>query len=130
MKNKPCPFCEKAKTNRGLTLAGDLAAAFPDAFPVTAEHHLIIPRRHVPDFFDLTNAEHLALLELARELQAKLLQDDSSIKGFNLGVNVGVIAGQTVFHCHLHLIPRREGDVEDPSGGVRSVIPEKRTYPR
>jgi diadenosine tetraphosphate (Ap4A) HIT family hydrolase len=130
MKTDSCPFCKKIKSNRDLTLSGDLAAAFPDAFPVTEGHHLVIPRRHVPGFFELTNTEHLAMLELSRELQEKLLREDSSIQGFNLGVNIGAAAGQTVFHCHLHIIPRRKGDVEDPTGGVRSVIPGKGTYPR
>jgi len=88
---------------------------------------LLIPYRHVADFFDATDAEHAALLALVRDAKT-LLDEQVHPDGYNVGVNVGKAAGQTVMHLHIHVIPRYAGDVEDPRGGVRGAIPEKRAY--
>jgi diadenosine tetraphosphate (Ap4A) HIT family hydrolase len=100
----------------------------PDSSPVTKGHRLIVPVRHVVDFFDMNEHElrdaHVTLHALRRELQ----KSDPKIAGFNVGVNCGEVAGQTVFHAHIHLIPRRFGDTPSPRGGVRGVIPERMGY--
>ncbi|MEI7606904.1 MAG: HIT domain-containing protein [Rhodospirillaceae bacterium] len=117
-----CIFCQKE--------CGEEPLAFMliDGFPVTNGHRLIIPRRHVADWFDLTGAERNALDRLLQLGRRELLQADPTIAGFNVGINIGAAAGQTVFHVHVHLIPRRIGDMPDPRGGVRGVIPEKQRY--
>ncbi|OUS25988.1 hypothetical protein A9Q99_19620 [Gammaproteobacteria bacterium 45_16_T64] len=99
-----------------------------DGYPVTEGHSLFIPYRHALTWFDLTSEEHAALNALLTK-QKKLLQEaDNTITGFNIGMNCGEDAGQSVMHCHIHLIPRRKGDMEDPKGGVRGVIPHKQKY--
>ena len=126
-----CTFCEAS--NRTLTegdrrFENELAYVIEDRFPVTQSHMLIIPRRHVGSYFNLYQPELNAinaLLSEARDLIEKL---DQSVTGFNFGANSGVSAGQTVAHCHVHLIPRRDGDLDDPRGGVRGVIPARRIY--
>jgi diadenosine tetraphosphate (Ap4A) HIT family hydrolase len=95
---------------------------------VTEGHTLIIPKRHTADYFDLVPAEVSAVNLLLQDQRKRLLAADSAIEGFNIGVNCGEVAGQTIFHCHVHLIPRREGDVENPRGGVRHVIAGKGYY--
>ena len=122
----PCPFCTLAEDR--ILASNELAIATPDGFPVSPGHTLIIPKRHVADWFSLTQAELLACNELLHEVRAHLLDEDPSIDGFNIGANVGEVAGQTVFHCHIHLIPRRAGDVPEPRGGIRHVIPGKGSY--
>ena len=99
-----------------------------DGFPVTPLHSLIIPSRHVSSFFELTEGETTDLLSLLRETREELSKEDPSIKSFNIGINDGPEAGQTIPHCHIHLIPRRAGDMENPRGGVRGVIPNKQSY--
>ena len=126
--NNPCLFCNIKEC--GLTDENVLAYASYDTYPVSELHCLIIPKRHVKDYFDLTNDEVIACNELIRKIKEEILLKDSSVRGFNIGSNVGKIAGQSVLHCHIHLIPRREGDVENPQGGVRSVIPLKQHYKR
>jgi diadenosine tetraphosphate (Ap4A) HIT family hydrolase len=121
-----CLFCAIPKGR--VLLENDLAYAIRDGFPVTHLHTLVIPKRHAEDYFSLTTEELLAADALIRQLRSHLLIEDPSIEGFNLGVNNGAVAGQTVFHCHIHLIPRREGDVENPRGGVRHTIPGKGSY--
>ncbi len=118
-----CPFCGA----EGVVLGNELAYARYDRYPVTPGHLLIIPRRHVADFFDVTDAERAALWDLAGQAHA-LLQRERNPDGFNIGINVGAAAGQTVFHVHMHLIPRYRGDVGNPRGGVRGVIPAKQSY--
>lgn len=122
-----CIFCNGIKEN-DFFLENDFAIARYDKHPVTKLHTLIIPKRHFSDFFEITKVEHQAILELLLAVKKSLLKKDKEITGFNLGVNAGQAAGQTVMHCHIHLIPRREGDIDDPRGGVRGVIPEKRIY--
>jgi diadenosine tetraphosphate (Ap4A) HIT family hydrolase len=121
----PCPFCNPSPD--AVLAENALAYARPDAFPVTPGHTLLIPFRHFSSFFEATHEERAALFDLAdrcRELLAERYRPD----GWNIGVNVGAAAGQTVMPLHLHLIPRYDGDVPDPRGGVRGVIPEKRGY--
>jgi len=118
-----CPFCATADD----LLANELAVVRRDANPVTPGHLLIITRRHVADFFDTTPAERHALLELLQNAQERLRRDHAP-DGFNVGINVGAAAGQTIAHVHVHLIPRYRGDTPRPRGGVRGVIPDKQSY--
>lgn len=106
----------------------ELCLVIRDAFPVTDLHTLIIPKRHVADFFDLTPSEKGAIDEALRVQRKAILDLDNEVTGFNIGVNIGVDAGQTIFHVHVHLIPRRPGDVSEPRGGVRGVIPGRQSY--
>ena len=101
-----------------------------DSYPVSEHHCLIIPKRHVGDYFELSKDELIACDELIKIAKNEILTKDQSVKGFNLGTNIGKVSGQSILHCHFHLIPRREGDVENPQGGVRSVIPNKQHYKR
>ena len=98
------------------------------AYPVTEHHTLIITNRHVSDFFELSDEENIELNQILKDQKKELKDLDNNISGFNVGVNVGKDAGQSIMHCHIHLIPRRKGDVEDPRGGVRGVIPERQKY--
>ena len=115
-----CPFCNAG----GAVLAAPLAYARFDKYPVSRGHLLIMPRRHVADWFETSTAERQQILALADEARALLLRKHAP-EGFNLGINVGEAAGQTVFHAHLHVIPRYRGDVKNPRGGVRAVIEGK-----
>jgi len=116
-----CLFCE-AYSDRKVITENTLAYAIEDGFPVTEGHTLIIPKRHVIDYFGLSTAEVSATNQLLHEVKNKLCSSDETITGFNIGMNAGASSGQTVFHSHTHLIPRREGDVDNPKGGVRHVI--------
>ena len=98
------------------------------AYPVTEHHTLIITNRHISDFFELSDEENIELNQILKDQKMELKDLDSNISGFNVGVNIGKDAGQSIMHCHIHLIPRRKGDVEDPRGGVRGVIPERQKY--
>ena len=126
--NDPCLFCNIKES--GLTDENTLAYVSYDTYPVSDLHCLIIPKRHVKDYFELSIDEVIACNELIKKIKDKILLRDPLVKGFNIGTNVGKFAGQSVLHCHIHLIPRREGDVENPQGGVRSVIPLKQHYKR
>ena len=126
--NNPCLFCNTQKS--GLAHENDLAYASFDTYPVSEYHCLVIPKRHIKDYFDLSNDELIACNELIKIVKKEITNKDSSVKGFNLGTNIGKVSGQSILHCHFHLIPRREGDVENPQGGVRSVIPNKQHYKR
>lgn len=121
-----CAFCE-IPAERVIS-QNELAYAIRDGYPVTDLHTLIIPKRHVIDFFDLYQPERNAIQQLLEQERHKILELDASVQGFNIGNNAGVTAGQTVLHCHTHLIPRRVGDVDDPKGGIRGVIPGKQKY--
>ncbi len=124
-RDKKCPFCKNENTSK---LNNTLAIALPDKFPVTELHYLVMPRRHVSSFFELGSSEYKACLDLLNQLKQKLQKKDSSITGFNVGINDSEDAGQTVPHCHIHLIPRRKGDVQNPVGGIRNIIPGKGNY--
>ena len=126
--NNPCLFCDIKKS--GFVYENDLAYASYDSYPVSELHCLIIPKRHIKDYFDLSKDELLACNEIIKTVKKEIIKKDSSVKGFNLGTNIGKVSGQSILHCHFHLIPRREGDVKNPQGGVRSVIPNKQHYKR
>jgi diadenosine tetraphosphate (Ap4A) HIT family hydrolase len=121
-----CLFCNVGEER--IIAENELAFAIRDGFPVTELHSLIIPRRHVSDYFELSKEELLACNELLQIVKEEILARDTSVKGFNVGANSGLVAGQSIFHCHIHLIPRREGDVPNPKGGIRHVIPGKGAY--
>lgn len=128
-KSEDCLFCSLQTTGRMRVVAeNELAYAVKDGFPVTPGHTLIIPKRHVVDFFELQTAEVYAINLLLLAQKSSLQTTDITIDGFNIGMNCGESAGQTIFHCHVHLIPRRTGDVANPRGGVRHVIPGKGNY--
>jgi diadenosine tetraphosphate (Ap4A) HIT family hydrolase len=126
--NNPCLFCDSKKS--GIAHENDLAYASYDSYPVSDHHCLIIPKRHIKDYFDMTKDELIACNDLIQIVKNEILNKDFNVKGFNIGTNAGKIAGQSIMHCHIHLIPRREGDVDNPQGGVRSVIPNKQHYKR
>ncbi|MDG1687434.1 MAG: HIT family protein [Gammaproteobacteria bacterium] len=121
-----CLFCN-IPTER-IIEENELAYVIEDNFPVTEKHTLVIPKRHVSSYFELTEEEVIACDSLLEKNKDRILITDSSISGFNIGINIGEDAGQTIFHCHIHLIPRRKGDVINPKGGVRGVIPSKQSY--
>lgn len=121
-----CLFCEIPAER--IIDSNSLAYAIRDGFPVTQLHSLVIPKRHVVDYFELSQEELLACDELLKKLKLEIQAEDPSVDGFNIGMNAGESAGQTVFHCHIHLIPRRSGDVKNPKGGVRHLIPGKGYY--
>jgi len=121
-----CLFCEIPQDR--IIASNELAYAIRDGFPVTPLHTLIIPKRHAVDYFELTKEELLACHELIHQLKESIIKEDLNVVAFNIGMNAGEAAGQTVFHCHMHLIPRRKGDVENPRGGVRHLIPNKGFY--
>jgi diadenosine tetraphosphate (Ap4A) HIT family hydrolase len=123
--NNPCRFCSP----REVTGRNELAYCERDSYPVSPGHSLIIPLRHCANFFDLTSEEVTACMELLAH-QRLVLDDEFSPDGYNVGINVGVAAGQSIFHVHIHLIPRYAGDSSRPQGGVRQVIPEKADYAR
>ncbi len=122
-----CPFCEISGGR--IISENELAYAIRDAFPVTSLHTLVIPKRHVRGYFELDPAELESCHQLLEREKAAIERGDRAVDGFNVGINDGEAPGQTIFHCHIHLIPRREHDVEDPRGGVRNVIPGKAAYP-
>ena len=122
-----CIFCSKKnckiiKSTKFFFIIRDTA------YPVTKHHTLIITNRHVSSYFDLDKDEIVELDKVIKQQKKELINLDSGISGFNIGVNIGEDAGQSIMHCHIHLIPRRKGDVEDPRGGVRGVIPSKQKY--
>ena len=126
--NNPCLFCNVKKT--GCAHENEFAYASYDSYPVSEHHCLIIPKRHIKDYFDLSNDELIACNDLIKIIKKEITDRDPLVKGFNLGTNIGIVSGQSILHCHFHLIPRREGDVDNPQGGVRSVIPNKQHYKR
>ena len=126
--NNPCLFCNTSK--KEIIFENDLAFVAFDSYPVSQFHSLIIPKRHIQNYFDLTNDELLACHGLLLKIKNKINSDDNTVGGFNIGANLERIAGQSILHCHIHLIPRREGDVDNPQGGVRSVIPSRQHYVR
>ena len=132
----PCPFCSLDETR--IILAKTHAIAIFDGFPVSPGHTLIIPKRHIASIFDATREEHTALFDLLAEMRQLLLDPSQPLfpqrtrlqlpDGFNIGINDGQTAGQTVMHLHIHLIPRYAGDQPDPRGGVRWIFPDKAVY--
>lgn len=127
-RDQDCLFCDPQSNEIQVLDENSLALSLKDNFPVSEGHTLFIPKRHVATYFDLNPAEINAIHELIGIRKAELEEADPSIDGFNIGTNAGESAGQTVFHAHVHLIPRREGDQENPKGGVRKIFPEKANY--
>ena len=125
---KQCLFCNKKKQK--IIYSSELFFVVRDSYPVTKHHTLIIPHRHVSNFFDLYDDELNDLNKILKQQRQLLLSVDKEITAFNVGVNAGKDAGQSIMHCHVHLIPRRKGDIENPRGGVRGVIPSKQKYIR
>lgn len=124
--NNPCLFCTDP---RGVSLQHELAFSARDTYPTSPGHTLVIPRRHVSSFFELTPDEVAACMALIQE-EKRLIDHEFKPDGYNIGVNVGSAAGQSIMHVHIHIIPRYQGDVENPQGGVRHVIPKKAHYTR
>jgi ATP adenylyltransferase len=122
-----CPFCYENIKER-IVLEFEDAVAIRDEFPVTEGHLLLIPKNHSANYFALAQKEKRDIDQLLIQLKESLTLKDRTITGFNIGVNCGESAGQTIFHTHIHLIPRRYGDTENPRGGVRGVIPGKMNY--
>lgn len=120
-----CPFCT-LEPNR-IILSNGHAVAVRDGFPVSEGHTLIIPKRHIASLFEATTEEQVALLDLLAQARQQLLVELKP-DGFNIGINDGTAAGQTVMHLHIHLIPRYAGDQPDPRGGVRWIFPDKAAY--
>jgi diadenosine tetraphosphate (Ap4A) HIT family hydrolase len=125
MSSLNCPFCQL--NNQQIIFQDELVISFRDGFPISPGHTLIIPKRHTPSFFELTELEHKSLL-YALHIMKKKLDQDFTPDGYNIGINDGLAAGQTVMHLHVHLIPRYTGDCTDPRGGVRWIFPEKAVY--
>ena len=121
-----CVFCDLIERGN-YVFANDFAVGFHDSFPLSEGHSLVVPRIHAPDLFDLSREARMALWALVEEVHQQLTEELKP-DGFNIGVNIGEVAGQTVHHAHVHVIPRRAGDIPDPRGGVRWVIPEKAPY--
>jgi len=125
-RKKGCIFCNIPKDR--IIKSNELAVVIKDNYPVTKHHCLIIPKRHCADYFDLYQPEINAISQLINDTKDMLIKKDKTIKGFNIGNNSGEVAGQTIFHCHIHLIPRRKNDTDNPRGGVRGVIKDKQNY--
>jgi diadenosine tetraphosphate (Ap4A) HIT family hydrolase len=121
-----CPFCHLSE-NVKVICDSDDCIAFYDRFPVSKGHVLIVPKRHVANYFDLTKSEIASMQQMLIRVK-KILDSKFKPDGYNIGVNVNEAAGQSVLHVHMHLIPRYKGDVENPRGGVRGVIPQKQNY--
>ena len=129
MTKPDCLFCELLReVSPRIVDSDELSYVIEDGFPITKGHLLVISKRHAKDYFELSEEEHLSVLDLLAKHKKRIQDEDPSVSGFNVGMNSGQSAGQTIFHCHVHLIPRRAGDVEDPRGGVRHVITEKGYY--
>ena len=121
-----CVFC-KLPSER-ILCATEYFLVVEDIYPVTKHHCLIISKRHVQSYFDLSHTEKISLVEALELAKNHVDRQDKSVTGYNIGINVGLDAGQTVMHFHQHLIPRRNRDTDDPTGGVRGVIPGKQKY--
>ena len=122
--DKLCPFCQSLE----VVAEHNSVFAIKDNYPVTEGHHLIISFRHTENYFSMNDQEREDTTALLKVLKLKLEEGDLTITGFNIGMNSGETAGQTVMHSHIHLIPRRKGDTPNPRGGVRGVIPNKMDY--
>ena len=127
--NTNCPLCSTKDMviEKGQGVENELAYALTDTNPVSLGHCLIVPRRHVAEFFDATKEEKLAIFDLIDEMKV-IIDKKHHPDGYNIGVNIGKAAGQSVPHIHIHMMPRYTGDVENPRGGVRGVIPAKQKY--
>ena len=119
-----CPFCQP----NDVIMENSLAVAIYDRYPVSRGHVLVMPKRHFPDIFEATDEEIGALSELTRRVR-DYIEREYAPDGYNIGINSGRAAGQSIMHLHIHFIPRYAGDRRDPKGGIRGVIPKKQRYP-
>ena len=126
--NNPCLFCNVPSSD--YVFENNLAFSTFDSYPVSKYHALIIPKRHVENYFDMSEEEVSSCNKLIKKMRNKIQELDPTVDGFNIGTNSGKVAGQSIMHCHIHLIPRRKKDVDNPQGGVRGVIPSKQHYQR
>ena len=126
--NNPCIFCDTQRQK--IIFENKLIYATYDSYPVSRFHSLIIPKRHIDNYFKLSQEELISINQIIHKIKNEIDSKDKSVKGFNIGTNSGKVAGQTIMHCHIHLIPRRKDDVINPQGGVRAVIPSKQHYIR
>lgn len=126
MSDQDCRFC-MANPNREILIEGKYGLAALDRHPVNEGHFLVIPHRHFPDYFDISDEEREEIWSLVAQGK-KLIDEKYNPDGYNIGINVGEAAGQSVPHLHIHVIPRYKGDVENPKGGVRGVVPERKLY--
>lgn len=120
-----CIFCDIQTTNK-ILFENDLAVAFFDSFPVSDGHTLIVPKRHVKTFFDLSEDE-ISKMKLLADKVKEMLDEKFQPDGYNIGFNCGEYGGQTVMHCHMHIIPRYKGDIDNPRGGIRKIIKKPKT---
>lgn len=125
--NIQCLFCDKDNSKNRVILENDFCYSRWDNFPVSEGHAEIVPKKHIESFFDLTDNELLKINSLIRETK-NLIQNKYKPDAYNIGINDGEEAGRTIHHLHIHLIPRYKGDVENPRGGVRHIIPGKGSY--
>ena len=124
--NNPCLFCNVPTSE--FVFENNLTFSTFDSYPVSKHHALIIPKRHVENYFDMSEEEVSSCNKLIKKMRNKIQELDPTVDGFNIGSNSGKEAGQSILHCHIHLIPRRVGDVENPRGGIRHLIPGKGDY--
>lgn len=122
---KSCIFCHIK--NRDIISEGSFSIAFYDKYPVNPGHVLVVSKRHISEYLDLSSEEKEDMWKLV-DIVTDILKEKYAPHGYNIGINIGKTAGQTIFHCHIHIIPRYEGDMDFPEGGVRGVIPEKQKY--
>ena len=125
-----CLFCkiQKKGYEDEIVYENKFFIATRDSYPVTELHTLIIPKRHFASFFDMNLDEQSSMHQILKQQRDEILLIDPTVEAFNLGTNDGIAAGQSIFHLHIHLFPRRAGDIENPRGGVRGVIPAKQKY--
>ena len=126
--NNPCLFCNVPLSE--YIFENNLDFSTFDSYPVSKHHALIIPKIHIENYFDMSEEEVVSCNKLIKKMKNKIQKLDPTVEGFNIGTNSGKIAGQSIMHCHIHLIPRRKNDVDNPQGGVRGVIPSKQHYQR
>lgn len=127
MAEEDCRFCVKKKPGRRLIADNEFGFAAYDRHPASEGHFLVIPYRHFASYFDINDDELVALWGLVKQGK-EVVEKEFNPDGYNVGINVGTAAGQSIHHLHIHVIPRYSGDVENPKGGVRGVIPNKKLY--
>ena len=129
---KDCLFCkiQQPGFEKEIIYSNEYFVATRDSYPVTPLHTLIIPKRHFASFFEMNDDEQAAVFSILKQQRDEIMALDSSVTSFNVGTNDGVDAGQSIYHLHIHLFPRRLGDIENPRGGVRGIIPAKQKYER
>ena len=127
-----CLFCkiQQPGYEKEIVYSNEYFVATRDSYPVTPLHTLIIPKRHFASFFEMNDDEQAAVFSILKQQRDEIMTLDSSVTSFNVGTNDGIDAGQSIYHLHIHLFPRRPGDIENPRGGVRGIIPAKQKYER